>query len=48
MVFELRGGRAAGVCRIPAELSKVGGDCMALWFRGIMLQVWSTGIVPPD
>ena len=48
VVSELREGRAAGVCGVPAELLKAGGDCMTRWLRAIIVQVWSTGVVPPD
>ena len=48
VVSELRGGRAAGVCGIPAELLKAGGESMTRWLRTVIVQVWSTGVVPPD
>ena len=39
VVSELKGGRAAGVCGIPAELLKAGGDSMTWWFRAAIVQV---------
>ena len=35
VVSELRGGRAAGVCGIPAELLKAGGESMIRWLRTV-------------
>ena len=36
------------MCRIPTELLKAGGERMTRWLRTVIVQVWSTGVVPPD
>ena len=37
VVSELKGGRAAGVCGIPAELLKEGGESMTRWLRTVIV-----------
>ena len=48
VISELKGGRAARVCGIPAELLKAGGESKTRWLRTVIVQVWSTGVGPPD
>ena len=48
MVSTLEGGRAAGVCGVPAKLLKAGGESITRWLRTVIVQVWSTSVVPPD
>ena len=46
--FDLNGGQATGECRVPAEPQKVGRESMPRWLRTVIVQVWSTGVVPID
>ena len=46
MVSEFKGEGRPGVCGIPAELLKAGGESMTRWLRTVIVQVWSTGVVP--
>ena len=46
VVSEFREGRATGACGIHAELLKAGGESMTWWLHTVIVQVWSTGVVP--
>ena len=46
--FWTEGGWAAGVCGVPVELLKTGGESMTRWMCTVIVQIWSTGFVPPD
>ena len=47
-VRQLRGGRAAGICGIQAELLKAGGEAALLALHSVFSVVWRTGIIPAD
>ena len=47
-VARLKSGRAAGVCDIPAELVKAGGEAMIRGLHAVIEVIWQTGIIPPD
>ena len=47
-VGRLRGGKAAGVCNISAELLKAGGDAAIRGLHAVLTAVWQTGTIPPD
>ncbi|WP_209300514.1 hypothetical protein, partial [Lonepinella koalarum] len=45
---QLKGGKAAGVCGIHAELLKAGGDTALLSLHAIICSIWNTGVIPTD
>ena len=47
-VAKLRGGKAAGVCNISAELLKAGGEAMIRGLHAVLTAVWHSGTIPPD
>ncbi|KAG0727408.1 Craniofacial development protein 2 [Chionoecetes opilio] len=47
-VAKLRGGKAAGVCNISAELLKAGGEAMIRGLHAVLTAVWQSGTIPPD
>ncbi|KAG0723026.1 LINE-1 retrotransposable element ORF2 protein [Chionoecetes opilio] len=47
-VAKLRGGKAAGVCNISAELLKAGGEAMIRGLHAALTAVWQSGTIPPD
>ena len=47
-VARLKGGKAAGVCGIAAELLKAGGEAMIHGLHAVLSAVWQTGTIPPD
>ncbi|KAG0715480.1 Craniofacial development protein 2 [Chionoecetes opilio] len=47
-VAKLRGGKAAGVCNISAELLKAGGEAMIRGLHSVLTAVWQSGTIPPD
>ena len=47
-VSKLKSGKAAGVCGIPGELLKEGGEGMIQGLHRVLTAVWQTGTIPPD
>ncbi|KAG0727434.1 LINE-1 reverse transcriptase [Chionoecetes opilio] len=47
-VAKLRGGKAAGVCNISAELLKAVGEAMIHGLHAVLTAVWQSGTIPPD
>ncbi|KAG0729173.1 Transposon TX1 uncharacterized protein [Chionoecetes opilio] len=47
-VAKLRGGKAAGVCNISAELLKARGEAMTRGLHAVLTAVWQSGTIPPD
>ena len=47
-VAKLKGGKAAGICNISAELLKAGGDAMIRGLHAVLSAVWRSGTIPPD
>ncbi|MEL6802745.1 MAG: reverse transcriptase domain-containing protein, partial [Bacteroidota bacterium] len=47
-VARLRGGKAAGVCSISAELLKAGGEAVTRGLHAVLTAVWQSGTIPPD
>ncbi|KAG0725535.1 Alpha-N-acetylglucosaminidase [Chionoecetes opilio] len=47
-VAKLRGGKAAGVCKISAELLKAGREAMIRGLHAVLTAVWQSGTIPPD
>ena len=47
-VARLRGGKAAGICNISAELLKAGGEAMTRGLHAVLTAVWHSGTIPPD
>jgi hypothetical protein len=47
-VKQLKGGKAAGVCGIHAELLKAGGEAMARSFHALLCSVWDAEVTPAD
>ncbi len=47
-VARLRGGKAAGVCNISAEMLKAGGEAMTHGLHAVLTAVWQSGTIPPD
>ncbi|KAG0720355.1 Protein lin-10 [Chionoecetes opilio] len=47
-VAKLRGGKAAGVCNISAELLKAGGEAMIRGLHAVLTAVWQSSTIPPD
>ena len=45
---KLRGGKAAGTCKISAELLKAGDEAMIHGLHAVLTAVWHSGIIPPD
>ncbi|KAG2467807.1 DYHG protein, partial [Polypterus senegalus] len=48
VVNRLRGGKAAGICRIRGELLQTGGKAVFLALQAIFASIWETGIIPTD
>ena len=46
-VGELRGGKAAGIWNINAELLKAGGEAMIRGLHAVLTAVWHSGTIPP-
>ena len=47
-VAKLKGGKAAGICNISAELPKAGGEAMIRGLRAVLTAVWHSGTIPSD
>ena len=48
-VAKLRGGMAAGICNISAELLKAGGEAMIRGLQhAVLTAVWHSDTIPPD
>ena len=47
-VAKLRGGKAAGICNISAELLKAGSEAMIHGLHAVLTAVWLSGTIPPD
>ena len=47
-VSRLKSGRAAGVCNIPAELLKAGGDTVLRELVAVFGNIWKTCDIPPE
>ncbi|KAG0716601.1 LINE-1 reverse transcriptase [Chionoecetes opilio] len=47
-VAKLKGGKAADVCNISAELLKAGGEAMIRGLHAVLTAVWQSGTIPPD
>ena len=47
-VKSLKNDRAAGICKITAELLKFGGECMLQWLQLIINCVWISEKIPDD
>ena len=47
-VAKLRGGKAAGICNISAELLKAEGEAMIRGLHAVLTAVWHSGTIPPD
>ena len=45
---KLRGGKAAGICNINAELLKAGGKAMIHGLHAVLTAVWHSVTIPPD
>ena len=48
VVAKLRGGKAAGICNMSAELLKAGGEAMICGLHAVLTVVWHSGTIPPD
>ena len=48
MVKWLKWGKAPGICGIPAELLKVGGNTALISLHAVLCSPWHTGIIPTD
>ena len=44
----MKGGKAAGICIISAELLKTGGEAMICGLHAVLTAVWHSGTIPPD
>ena len=47
-VAKLRGGKAADICKISAELLKAGVEAMIRGLHAVLTAVWHSGTIPPD
>ena len=47
-VGKLRGGKAAGICKIRGELLKAGGEAMICGLHAVLTTVWHSGTIPPN
>jgi exonuclease III len=47
-VSRMRGGKAAGICGIQAELLKAGGQSGLLSLHAVVSAAWRTGVIPTD
>ncbi|KAG0713587.1 hypothetical protein GWK47_015881 [Chionoecetes opilio] len=47
-VAKLKGGKAAGVCNISAELLKAGVEAMIRGLHAVLTAVWQSRTIPPD
>ncbi|KAG0716086.1 hypothetical protein GWK47_010475 [Chionoecetes opilio] len=47
-VAKLSGSKAAGVCKISAELLKAWGAAMIRWLHAVLTAVWQSGTILPD
>ncbi len=47
-VNKLKGGKAAGVCNISAEMLKAGGEAMIHSLHAVLTPVWQSGTIPCD
>ncbi|KAG0720560.1 Nucleotide exchange factor SIL1 [Chionoecetes opilio] len=47
-VAKLKGGKAAGVCNISAELLKAGSEAMFHGLHAVLTAMWQSGTIPPD
>ena len=48
MISTLKSGEAVGICSVPAELLKAGGEPMVLGLHAVLAAIWQSGSVPPD
>ena len=46
VISKLKSGKAAGICGIPAELLKAGGEPMARPLHAVLAAIWWSGTVP--
>ncbi|XP_069998501.1 uncharacterized protein [Penaeus vannamei] len=44
----MKSGKAAGICGIPAELLKAGGEPMVHGLHAILAAIQPSGTIPPD
>ena len=47
-VAKLRGGKAADICNISAEMLKAGGEAMIRGLHTVLTAVWHSGTIPSD
>ena len=47
-VAKLRGGKAAGICNISAELPRAEGKAMIRGLHTVLTAVWHSDTIPPD
>nr|XP_027207908.1 uncharacterized protein LOC113801282 [Penaeus vannamei] len=47
-ISKLKGWKGAGICDIPAELLKTGGEPVAPGLHVVLATIWQSGSVPPD
>ncbi|XP_069989723.1 uncharacterized protein [Penaeus vannamei] len=47
-ISKLKGGKAAGICNIPAELLEAGGEPMSRGLHTVLAVIWQSGSIPPD
>ncbi len=47
-VNKLKGGKAAGVCNISAEMLKAVGETMIHGLHALLTAFWQSGTIPPD
>ena len=47
-VAKLKGGKAAGICNISAELFKAGGEAMIRGLHAVFTAVWHSGTIFRD
>lgn len=46
-ISKLKGGKAAGICEIPAELLKVGREAKARDLHVVLAAIWQCGSILP-
>ncbi|XP_069972146.1 uncharacterized protein [Penaeus vannamei] len=46
-ISKLKSGKAAGICGIPAELLKAGGEPIARALHAVLAAIWRSGTIPP-
>jgi len=48
VIGRLKAGKTPGICGIPSELLKAGGDHTVQWLTNVFQTVWESGRMPPD